>query len=78
MIGGRGFSGEHVSCEGLRRPGSQGPNVRRAFVLLDNTPGSDPLPPELGPIANRIESVGRMLAVSTIANLFLMAWKPDF
>lgn len=55
----------------------QGPGLRRALAILDGVPDEGSAPPELGPVAARMKLTGRLLSLSTIGILFLMAWKPD-
>lgn len=56
----------------------QGPALRRAIAVLDDSPDDEPMPAALGPIAGRLKFVGQLLSISTLAVMFLMIWKPNF
>lgn len=58
--------------------GIQAPARRRAIAILEETPDSGPPPAALMPIARRLEAIGMFLGFSTLAVLFLMAWRPEF
>lgn len=58
--------------------GVQGPNLKKAIRLLEDTPADGPMPAALGPIAGRLKIVGQLLSLSTVGVMFLMIWKPTF
>lgn len=67
-----------VAVAAVLANGVQAPNLRRALRILDDTPPGTPPPAELASVARRMKLTGNLLAMSTVAILFLMVWKPDF
>lgn len=56
----------------------QSPAVRRALEVLESADDNGPVPEAIGPIAARLDLVGKILGLSAIASLFLMTWRPSF
>ena len=56
----------------------QNPAVRRALEVLETADDNGPVPEAIGPIAARLDLVGKLLGLSAIASLFLMTWRPSF
>ncbi|MCE7928889.1 MAG: DUF2269 family protein [Chloroflexi bacterium CFX7] len=54
----------------------QNPAVKRALAVLEGAADNGPVPQAMGPIAGRLDRVGKVLALLAILSLFLMTWRP--